>query len=143
VKIEGNQAMKVHELQRQFNIQPVKPKPVEPSQVSRNDSARATETAKPFGEVLNQNIHDSQSLKFSAHALRRLDTRNVEMTPQELTRLQEGVKKAEEKGGRSSLILVDDNAFIVSINNKTVVTALPKEASLGNVFTNIDSVAIV
>lgn len=135
--------MKVHELQRQLNIQPVKPQQVTGGQANRLDSVRNAESQKSFADILNQTISDAKELKFSSHALKRLDDRNVNITQQELIRLQEGVSRVEEKGGRNSLILVDDNAYVVSIANKTVVTTMPKEASLGNVFTNIDSVAIV
>jgi len=72
-----------------------------------------------------------------------LDERQISMSKSELTRLTEGVKKVEDKGANSSLILIDDMAYIVSVKNKIVVTALDKNSTLGNVFTNIDSVAIV
>ena len=62
------------------------------------------------------------------------------MSDTELSRLQDAVSRAEAKGAKDSLVMMDNKAFIVNIPNKTVVTALPIEESTDNVFTNIDSV---
>jgi flagellar operon protein len=52
------------------------------------------------------------------------------------------VDRAEEKGARDSLVLLRDMAFIVSVSNRTVVTAMDGERLKENVFTNIDSAVI-
>ena len=46
------------------------------------------------------------------------------------------------KGINESLVLVDDMAFIVNIKNNTVITAMDKNSSDENVFTNIDGAVI-
>lgn len=96
-----------------------------------------------FNDILNQKIADQRQLKFSAHAMKRMDQRGMHPSVHELERLNEGVEKAREKGAESSLILVDEMAYVVSVKNETVITALDKNAAQGNVFSNIDSVAIV
>jgi flagellar operon protein len=53
------------------------------------------------------------------------------------------VEKAAAKGAKESLVLVDEAALVVSIKNKTVITAVDKSALKDNVFTNIDSAIIV
>jgi len=53
------------------------------------------------------------------------------------------VSKAAAKGARESLILLDDKAFVVSVRNRTVITAVDGEHLKENVFTNIDSAVIV
>jgi len=95
-----------------------------------------------FSDVLQKTLQQEDGLRFSAHAMKRLDDRNIELSLNEMQRLSEGVKRVEEKGGRNSLIMIDDRAFLVSVPNRTVVTAMPKDSSMGNVFTNIDSVLI-
>ena len=57
-----------------------------------------------------------------------------------MNRLQEAVNKAEQKGAKDSLVMMNNKAFIVNIPNKTVITALDVEKSEENIFTNIDSV---
>ena len=50
--------------------------------------------------------------------------------------------KLAEKGGRESLVIMGDLALIVSVTNKTVITAINGENIRNNVFTNIDSAVI-
>lgn len=83
------------------------------------------------------------SVKFSAHAIERMRSRGIALNPQTLQRLEEAVQKAADKGARESLMLTDDAALIVSVKNKTVITAMDREAMKENVFTNIDSTVIL
>ena len=94
-----------------------------------------------FQKVFEKQLHGSE-LRFSAHASKRLAHRGIELSPQQLERLEQAVAKAGGKGGRESLILLDDLAFVVSVRNRTVITALDQEQMTDNVFTNIDSAVI-
>ena len=82
-------------------------------------------------------------VKFSKHATNRLSDRNIELSTNQLDRLNSGTKQASQKGINESLVLVDDMAFIVNIKNNTVITAMDKNSSDENVFTNIDGAVIV
>lgn len=82
-------------------------------------------------------------LKFSKHASLRLEERNISLTEEQNERLQNGVKKADEKGIQESLVMMDSLAFIVNIPNKTVVTAMDQRETVENVFTNIDGAVII
>ena len=81
-----------------------------------------------------------EKIKFSSHAEKRMETRNINLTQSDLDRLNGAIKKAEMKGSRDSLVMMDNNAFVVSVDNKTVVTAVQMEEAKEKVFTNIDSV---
>lgn len=81
-----------------------------------------------------------EKVKFSSHALKRLEERNIELSEAEMTKINTAVERAELKGSKDSLVMMDQTAFIVNIPNKTVITALPIAESKENVFTNIDSV---
>jgi len=96
-----------------------------------------------FEELLNQKLQSTTELKFSKHATQRLDDRNISLTEEQSLRLEEGVQKAQEKGIKDSLVLVDSLAFIVNVPNQTVVTAMDQTESNENVFTNIDGAVIV
>jgi len=78
-------------------------------------------------------------LKFSSHALERIQSRGIRMMKEDVQKLNEAVEKASQKGSKEALVLMGDNAFIVSVKNKTVITAVDKNALKDNVFTNIDS----
>ncbi len=96
-----------------------------------------------FSEVLRSRLEQEAGVKFSAHAMDRLNERGIILKQDELSRLSGAVSKAEEKGVNDSLILIDDKAFIVSIKNQTVVTAMTGDSIKDNIFTNIDSTLIV
>lgn len=81
-----------------------------------------------------------EKIKFSNHASERMQIRNIQLTDENMKTLQEAVQKAEEKGGRDSLIMMNDKAFIINVPNKTVITALDVSEEKQKVFTNIDSV---
>lgn len=138
--------MKVEDLQIQRNVHPFKPGKITPSQISQhpdNVKTDQTKSVESFGDVLNKKIDEKQGVKFSAHAMQRINERAINLSASDLDRIEQGLKNVEEKGARSSVLLLDDNAYIVSVNNRTVITAMSKEQTIGNVFTNIDSMAIV
>jgi flagellar operon protein len=81
-------------------------------------------------------------LRFSKHALERAQRRGIPLDPATLGRLQEGVGRIAGKGSRDSLVLVDGNAFVVSVPNRTVITAVGSGQMREHVFTNIDSAVI-
>lgn len=81
-----------------------------------------------------------EKVKFSSHALKRLEERNIELSDDEMSKINTAVERAELKGSKDSLVMMNSTAFIVNIPNKTVITAMPIADSKENVFTNIDSV---
>jgi flagellar operon protein len=94
-----------------------------------------------FEQVLNQALN---GVKFSQHATQRLQTRNINLTSTQMNQLNNAVDKAAQKGARESLILMDrDLALVVSVKNRTVITAMDGASIKDNVFTNIDSAVIV
>lgn len=107
-------------------------------------TSRTTSSAgsSDFGSLLKVE-QDKQDLKLSAHARKRLEQGNVELTPNHQERLREAVSKMEEKGADKSLVLMDGLALVVSVKNKTVITALDENRSKEGVFTNIDSAIII
>jgi flagellar operon protein len=110
---------------------------------------KSTESGVAFNEILNSELNKAelnqvqQPLKFSAHANARIQSRKLEMGPEQMRVLNEAVDKAKAKGLDDALILTKDGAFIVSVSNRTVVTALDKNSLDGSVFTNIDGAVIM
>jgi flagellar operon protein len=85
----------------------------------------------------------SDRLKVSGHAQTRLTSRNIELDAKDWERVMNGVDRAAEKGSKESLIMLDEVALVVSVKNRTVITAVDKAQLKENVFTNIDSAVIV
>jgi flagellar operon protein len=93
-----------------------------------------------FDEVLRQRVG---AVKFSGHALQRVERRGIDLDANNtLARLESGVGRAASKGARDSVVFVDGTAFVVSVRNKTVITAVDSEHMREHVFTNIDSAVI-
>ena len=83
-----------------------------------------------------------EPLHFSKHALERARRRGISLDPATIGRLREGVGRVAGKSARDSLVLVDGTAFVVSVNNRTVITAVGSRHMREHVFTNIDSAVI-
>ena len=122
--------------------------PTPASTPATRTAGSATTPAQPFADVLkgvqsgSEAAHEATQLRFSRHALQRVQRRGVALDASTLGRLNEGVGRAASKGSRASVVLVDDTAFVVSVTNKTVLTAVPQEHMKEQVFTNIDSAVI-
>jgi flagellar operon protein len=92
-----------------------------------------------FGDVL---ADKSAQVQFSGHALQRVRRRGIELDAGTVQRLQSGVERAAGKGARESVVFVDSTAFVVSVRNRTVITAVDRDHMKDHVFTNIDSAVI-
>ncbi|ABN51711.1 MAG TPA: flagellar biosynthesis protein [Hungateiclostridium thermocellum] len=110
-----------------------------------NGSQRAIPSGKPdgkvqgsFEEILESKVNENRGLKFSKHAEMRLQLRNIKLTDEQKEKISKAVQKAEEKGVKDSLVLIDDIAFVVNVRNRTVITAVNSNELKENVFTNID-----
>ena len=115
---------------RSATSQPSVPKPTGPEKSSTG-----------FAGVLDDKLNAAR-VKFSGHALERLKERGIKLGESELTKLEGAVSSVAAKGGNESLIMVGDAALVVSVKNRTVITAFDRRNLDGNVFTKIDSAAI-
>ena len=100
-------------------------------------------TQSGFESVLHETIVKGQELKFSKHAELRLQERNINLTQAQKDKMQDAVSRAESKGVKDSLVLMDNLAFVVNVRNRTVITAVNSSELKENVFTNIDGAVIV
>ena len=98
-----------------------------------------------FEDILRrrQSVSQDSALKFSKHASMRLQSRKIELSNEQKERLEDGAEKAEAKGMKESLVIVDSYSFIVNVPNKTVVTAMDQKESGENIYTNIDGAVIM
>lgn len=113
------------------------------TQPGRSSSAaqpKAPSSGASFADFLAQTQTQTQAVRFSNHAQKRLEYRNISLSDDGLNRLANAVDKAEQHGGRESLVMVDDMAFIVNVKQRLVVTALDAQSRGDGVFTQIDSV---
>jgi flagellar operon protein len=96
-----------------------------------------------FRKILLDKIADEQKVKFSAHAKTRLESRNIDLTEDNITQLGQALNRAQHKGAHDSLIVMQNLAFIANVDNRTIITAIDDNSLVENVFTNIDSAVFV
>ena len=131
------------------HLDPSAAKPVEQVQAQaqrqqiQEQALKAAQGAQPFEAVFQTAVDRGFGLKFSAHARERLQSRHISLDEGDLARIRGAVDKAAAKGARSSLLVMNDVALIVSVTNRTVITAVDGQNLKENVFTNIDSAVIV
>lgn len=96
-----------------------------------------------FGSIIEQKIRENSQIEFSKHAIKRVVEREIDLSTNQLERLNYGVQLASQKGLNDTLILVDKTAFVVNVTNNKVITTVNEDSLVGNVFTNIDGAVIV
>ncbi|MBI9047924.1 MAG: hypothetical protein JEZ00_00775 [Anaerolineaceae bacterium] len=117
-------------------------------QISGIGSALAVEQKSTVNANSNTDVAFSDLLKaandltFSNHAQKRLEKRDIQLGQKDMQRLNNAVNKAESKGAKESLILMDQLAFIVNVQDRKVVTTINVNQRSEGVFTQIDSVVI-
>lgn len=100
----------------------------------------SVKSAESFADILAQ---ASGKITFSQHALQRMQSRNLQLNEQDMTKLSQNIDKLAQKGAKESLVYLNDMAFVVSVANKTVITAMDGTSAKENIFTNIDSAVIL
>ena len=121
---------------------------VTPDRPGKVDKGAKEEFDKFFEQAITQGPAKDMDfvkapLKFSAHAAQRLHDRKITLDPATMTKVNDAIDKAAAKGVEDTLILTKDAALIVSVKNRTVITAMDRGQMNGNVFTNIDGAVIV
>ena len=111
------------------------------SNKNTNQSASIFSKTNSFQDVLNSVVNKKESFTISKHAALRLN--EINFTEEDMKAVEKGFEIAKEKNSKNAVMIYKDTALIASIENKTIITAVNKERSKDNIFTNIDSVVIL
>ncbi|MCL2874017.1 MAG: flagellar protein [Defluviitaleaceae bacterium] len=106
------------------------------------NTPQASNPGVSFGDVLGNKIAENQPIIFSKHASLRLNSRNINLSGEQIARVENGLTQARQKGINDSLVVVDDIRLVVNVKSKTVITAM-QSVTDNNIFTNIDGAVIV
>jgi flagellar operon protein len=96
-----------------------------------------------FKGLLQKNLENSDEVKVSSHALKRLKERKLNMDSKEFAKIKDAITQLKAKGGKDSLVITNKAAYIVDVKNNTVVTAIDKKSINNNIFTKIDSTIVI
>ncbi len=94
-----------------------------------------------FGDILKDKIEEKEAIKLSTHAEKRLMERQIHLHKGDMNKLTDAIDRLDEKGAKESLMIYKDMAFIASIKNRTIITAMEREGL--DIVTNIDSTVMV
>lgn len=108
----------------------------------KTGQAAASTAGSTFAKLLDEKL-PNQEVKFSQHAQERLKARGINLSDTDMKKLSGAMEDVAKKGGKESLIMMGDAAFVVNVKNRTVITAMNRGNMNGNIFTNIDSAAVV
>lgn len=103
--------------------------PAQPLKVSDGKST-------DFQDIFQKEL---EKVNFSSHAQSRMVSRDINISPVEMEKLETAIDKLAAKGGKDSLVMMQDKSFIVNVPSKTIVTVFDSSQMQDNVFTNIDS----
>jgi len=123
------------------NVALVSPGPTAPTAPAASPDLRSAD-GPSFADVLSAHTGTVKAPTFSRHALERVNRRGITLDQPTMQRLSGGMARAAGKGSRDAVVFVDNTAFVVSVPNNTVITAVGSEHMREHVFTNIDSAVI-
>lgn len=113
-------------------------------------SGKAAQSAAGFSQVLAGELSRSEwqapclpagfPLKLSAHAEKRLFSRNIDLASLPSSTLDERLGEAERRGSKSALVVNGEASLLVNVADRTVITAFTPDDLGARVITNIDSV---
>jgi flagellar operon protein len=114
--------------------------------VQRINALGSATSTQPVSGVASspppRRMQPADGLTFSKHLAERINRRSIDLSPERLDRLSQAVDKVSQKGARESVVLLDNLALLVSVSNRTVLTAIETGKMKSGVFTNIDSVVV-
>jgi len=118
---------------------------VDPSAMPKSSSTPGASRTSDgsFDAVLSETRATEGSVKFSAHAVQRLNERKIALSEDALARISRATDTAATKGSRESLLLLNNLGLIVNVKNRTVLTALDPQRMQEGIVTNIDSTVII
>lgn len=113
-----------------------------PAELQRGSpSPRPGGTNGVFADELRHAEH-RQSIKpvsLSRHAEQRIEERGIDVNAERMERIAFAVSELQEKGAINALLLGKNDAFVVNVPNRMVVTAVGADDMKERAFTNIDS----
>ncbi|WKY45505.1 TIGR02530 family flagellar biosynthesis protein [Eubacteriaceae bacterium ES2] len=94
-----------------------------------------------FKDLFQQEVE--KTVTFSKHAAQRSEQRSIEVSESDLEKISQACDQAQEKGINNALIMMDDSAFIVSAQNRRVITVMDKNEMKEKIVNDIDGAIFI
>lgn len=106
------------------------------------DPGTAAPRAGDFAALLREAAGPPR-LTISAHAAQRVGERSIDLSEPVQQRIAEALDTLDAKGARDALLIGSEAAFVVSVSNRTLVTALARDEMQDRAVTQIDSAFVL
>lgn len=104
---------------------------------------KANKPSKDFKGIFKEKITErANEISFSKHASLRVKEREIDITSEDISKLNKALDKAKDKGCKDSVLIYKNNGFITNIKSRKVITVCNMKDTEG-VITNVDSVLFV
>ncbi|WP_416731507.1 TIGR02530 family flagellar biosynthesis protein [Fictibacillus sp. JL2B1089] len=94
-----------------------------------------------FQSVFHKELENQ--LTISKHAKKRLQDRDITISETSWNKISEKVIEAGQKGIKDSLVIMKNVMLVVNAPNQTVITALDRNESTSQIFTNINGAIVI
>ncbi|GAA0461288.1 TIGR02530 family flagellar biosynthesis protein [Alkalibacillus silvisoli] len=98
-------------------------------------------TKDSFKSVLQQVTNDN--VKVSKHAIKRMEERNIEISEDQWSKIEDKMVEAKQKGITDSAVILPDAVLVASTKNQTIITAMSGEEASDQLLTNINGTIIL
>lgn len=122
------------------------PRPVDLINIAQRKGSEKPASASgkaSFKQMFSAELAQAKNITISKHAHDRLYSRGLELTADRLNDLAGAIDRAQSKGSKETLVLTDDVAFVVSVENRSVITVFDRQNLRDGVVTSIDSAVII
>jgi len=121
-------------------------RPVDLLEIAQRGGVRRgdkTEGAESFKDMFSKEVAGSSDVTFSKHARERLFSRGIELSDEDVQKISAALDKADIKGAKETLIMMDDIALVAAVKNRTIITAFDRSNLQEGIVTSIDSAVII
>ena len=108
--------------------------------IQLDTAVKQNENTNKFKDLLNEKIENG--VIFSKHANERIIERNIDISSDVTEKLKDAAEQAKDKGLKNVLVMINNQAFIISTMQNKVITAINSQDLKENIFTNIDGAVI-
>lgn len=120
-----------------------RPLPIYGNSTYNTPQSKITGNEESFSKIVESiRSEKDDGVKISSHAQKRILSRKIEIDEKLMKNLDNVLEIAERKGAKSTLAMLGENSFILSVRDRTVVTVVDNKDMESRFFTNIDSVYV-
>jgi len=110
---------------------------------SKRSSHKQSGSEASFKQLFQSELQSHTHLKMSKHAENRLQERGISIRPETWLKIANGLEQARNKGVTDALVITNETAMVVNTKTNIVITAIDRQTSNRQIFTNINGTIVI